>query len=250
MKLVFSIQYDGTDYAGWQVQPDAITVQGEIQKVLKGFGIDEIPTAAGRTDAGVHGRNMTAHVGLTDDFRLPIEKTALILNKKLPKDILIKDARIIEDDDFHSRFSAIARQYSYFVHTKPDVFLHRFSTLYTYPVDFEILKKSAEIFRGEHDFSSFSKINPDIKNMICQMETCYWEELEEGKYRLEIKADHFLYGMVRSLVGAMLDCARGKRSLEGLRKALDSKVRNYNSPLAPPNGLFFEKAFYPKKYFL
>ncbi len=250
MKLVFSIQYDGTDYSGWQVQPNAVTVQGEILKVLQEFGINEIPTAAGRTDAGVHGRNMTAHVSLTDDFRLPFEKTASILNNKLPNDILITKVRVIEDEEFHSRFSAVARQYSYFVHTNLDVFFHRCSSFYPFKIDFEVLQKSADIFIGTHDFTSFSKINPDIKNMICKIETCFWEELEEGRYRLEIKANHFLYGMVRSLVGAMLDCARGKKSLENLKNTLESRERNFNSTLAPPNGLFFEKAFYPKKYFL
>ncbi len=250
MKLVFSIQYDGTDYAGWQVQPNSITVQGEIQKVLREFGISELPTAAGRTDSGVHARNMIAHVSMTNNLKLPIEKISLVLNKKLPNDILIKDVRIIEDDYFHSRFSALARQYSYFLHTKPDVFMQRFSTLYTFSIDFSILQKSAEIFIGEHDFSSFAKINPDVKNMICNVEKCFWEKLEDGIFRLEIKADHFLYGMVRSLVGAMLDCARGKRSLENLKETLESKERIYSSTLSPPNGLFFEKAFYPKKYFL
>jgi tRNA pseudouridine38-40 synthase len=238
------IQYDGTDYSGWQYQPDAITIQGEIQKVLRQFGIEELPTAAGRTDAGVHARKMTAHVHADSNFRVPIEKVASVITNKLPAGIIVNSASIEPDEKFHARFSAIARRYTYSLHTKPDVFIERFSTFHTMPIDWKLLKAAASIFRVRTDFTTFSKINPAIKNNICDIQICQWTQINLNQYQLEIKADHFLYGMVRSLVGAMLDVARGKRSLDDLRKALLAKDRSQNSPLAPPQGLVFEQAYY------
>lgn len=244
MRLILNIQYDGTEFSGWQIQPNARTIQGELQKVLEEYGVSQLSTAAGRTDAGVHASNMTAHVPIDDSFPLPIEKAAQVISKHLPTGINISKASITDNDDFHARFSAKAREYSYYIHSKPDVFLDRYSTLYHYPMNWELLEKSAKIFKTQADFTTFSKVNPAVKNNICNIEKSQWLKIGENRYKFEVKSDRFLYGMVRSLVGTMFDVARGKRTIEDVQNALIAKDRNLNSTLAPAQGLFFEEASY------
>lgn len=246
--LILQIQYDGTNYSGWQTQPNAVTIQGKICDAFAKIGLDDFPLiAAGRTDAGVHARNMTASSALTDKFPIPEDKICRALNSCLPKDIRIVDALICEGK-FHARFDALSREYSYHLLTKADALKGRYAYYSPFRLDIAKLFQAAAIFRGVHDFTSFSKRNDELTCNICRIEKCYWEKQDEHHYVLRIKSTHFLYGMVRSLVGAMIDAARGKRSLQEITLALASLDRSLNSPLAPANGLIFEKADYKTKF--
>lgn len=242
--LVLKIQYDGTEYAGWQLQQNARTVQGEIEKALE--KICSYPlriTAAGRTDAGVHAREMIAHANLGRGFPVKPEKIHIAINSYLPKDIRVLKGSII-DFKFHSRFDAIAREYSYTIYKKDNVFLRRYGWQVKFPINPIKLNDSANVFLGIHDFTTFSKHNEDTLNYTCNVQICRWEK-QSDIWRLQIKADRFVYGMVRSLVGAMVECAREKVNTKDLQIALEKKDRNLAPALAPPQGLVFEKAYYP-----
>ncbi|MFA5512444.1 MAG: tRNA pseudouridine(38-40) synthase TruA [Candidatus Kapaibacterium sp.] len=244
--VVLVIQYDGTAYSGWQIQKNADTIQNQIQNAIQIVcGNNYNIIAAGRTDAGVHAQMQVASFQITDDFRLPEEKIKYALNSKLPHDIRIIKA-FIHKGDFHARFDAVSREYRYYLSKKYDVFHRRYVSFIKYPFDTELLIRSAEIFMRKDNFTTFSKFNPDNHNPICNVDQCKWEHIEPDVLVLTVRADHFLYGMVRSLVGTMIDIARGKRSREEVDSAFRKHDRNLNSPLAPPQGLFLNRVDYDK----
>lgn len=245
--LILKIEYDGTNYGGWQIQPNAPSIQREIEKVLHKLSGSHIGiVGAGRTDAGVHARGQVAHAKLVTKFPIPEKKIPFVLSSKLPDDIRIVDAKIV-NYDFHARFDAIAREYSYTITLQNSVFNRLYSTLMNYKLDFNKLKKSADIFIGKHDITTFSKYNSETKSYICDVKKCNWKEISDGTWRLQIRSDRFVYGMVRSVVGAMIDIARGKRTIKDVKQALNDCDRKKVSPLAPAKGLVLEKIFYPKK---
>ncbi len=242
--IALLIEYDGTRYSGWQKQPGSLTIQGALESAWKSIGEDEMPVVgAGRTDAGVHASGQVAHIHQDNAPRIAHEKIIPAMNANLPRDIRLIDARVIPGR-FHARFDALAREYSYSVTSEPSVFYRHFAAYFKIPYNKELLFSSASVFIGEHDFTSFSKYNADTENYVCKVEKCEWSELENGILRLRIKADRFVYGMVRCVVGAMMDAARGKRDVKELSKALVSKNRSLSSPLAPANGLVLEKIYY------
>lgn len=246
--LILDIQYDGTNYSGWQKQPNANTIQNELENAfgrIAGAALTLI--AAGRTDAGVHARHMIAHCNLNHILSIPEEKIAIAINSVLPLDIRINSAKYYYGK-FHARFDALTREYKYHLISKYDVFKSRYSSYYKYNFDEAKLINSAGIFIRKDDFTTFSKHNPDINNPICDVDISKWEKIDENYYVYNVRANHFLYGMVRSLVGVMLDIARSKRSLEEVQNAILKKNRAHSSPLAPPQGLFFEKSTYPDEF--
>lgn len=246
--LVLGIQYDGTLYAGWQKQPNALAVQEVIENaILELTGINFSVIAAGRTDAGVHARNMITHTCMKSEITIPQDKIAIAINSLLPNDIRINFVRII-DGKFHARFDALKREYTYNLLTEYNVFQSRYAYFYKFPIDKEILFESGKIFVRKADFTTFSKHNPDLNNPICDVDICEWSAISNVHFQLRIRSNHFLYGMVRSLVGAMLDAARGKRAITELVEALLKCDRHLSSPLAPAQGLFFEKAYYPELF--
>lgn len=248
--LILRIEYDGTNYSGWQRQKNAETVQGCLERGLERLvGEKYSIVAAGRTDAGVHARGQIVHAPLSRDFPVAKEKIVRALNSNLPRDIRATGAAVV-DEKFHSRFDAMAREYSYTLLIRDSVFRNRFAAYFKYPMDPDKLNETASIFLGKHDFTTFSKFNADAKHYVCDVSVCGWEIVDEGCRRLTIKSDRFVYGMVRSLVGAMLDVARGKRSNEEIAAALDARDRNLSSQLAEPQGLILEKIYYPKNYLL
>ncbi|MBI5326208.1 MAG: tRNA pseudouridine(38-40) synthase TruA [Ignavibacteriae bacterium] len=246
--LILKIEYDGTNYGGWQIQPNAPSIQEEIEKVLTELVGNKIGiVGAGRTDAGVHARGQVAHAKLGAKFPVPEKKIPYVLSSKLPDDIRIVDA-IIVDYDFHARFDAIAREYSYTITTNQTVFNRLFSTLLRYNLDYNLLIKSGQIFLGKNDFTTFSKYNSETRDYTCNVTICKWKKVSDDTYRLQIRADRFVYGMVRSVVGAMIDIGRGKRTIKEVKQALRVCDRSKVSPLAPAKGLVLEKIYYPNKF--
>jgi tRNA pseudouridine38-40 synthase len=242
------VEYDGSDYGGWQIQPNAPTVQGKITKALSEIMCSHITVmGAGRTDKGVHARRMIASAPLYKKFPIEQDKICKAINSRIPHDIRIRKA-IVADADFNARYHAIAREYKYTMIDSNSVFHNRFAAFMKLPFKPELLFDCAPIFVGEHDFTSFSKFNPKINNYICNVEICHWNEIDANTWQLSIKADRFVYGMVRSLVGAMYECSRGKLSTARLKEMLDEKDRELLRPLAPSHGLVFERAYYTGEF--
>lgn len=249
MTIILEIEYDGTNYSGWQIQNNAITVQGEIEKaVTEIFGKRYSVIAAGRTDAAVHAVRQIAHIADVSNLSIPQDKLPQALNSKLNNDIRIRKARYYAGN-FHSRFDAKGREYIYKLNTEYNVFERNYVSFVKYKIDDNKLIDSAEIFTGSKDYTTFSKYNADQTNPLCHVSKCKWEKLSETQLQLTIASTHFLYGMVRSVVGASIDIARGKRSKEEIINAFEKKDRNLNSPLAPPQGLYLYKIFYDLELF-
>lgn len=244
-KIVFLIEYDGTNYSGWQYQENSTSIQGTIKNSLtKAFEQSFSLVGAGRTDAGVHARGQVAHSIVPDEFSVPEDKIPTAVNSKLPKDIRIIDAKIVEVP-FHSTIDAIARVYTYFIHTRPSVFLRNYSYYLPYTIDYQKLFDSANIFVGEWDFTSLAKKNPSTKNYICRIEKSHWEQIDEFRFKYSIQANRFVYSLVRAIVGTMIEIARGVLTPLEIHTALKTGTRKFHIPLVPPCGLFLKKVLYP-----
>ncbi|MGQ9819728.1 MAG: tRNA pseudouridine(38-40) synthase TruA [Candidatus Kapaibacteriales bacterium] len=244
-KIVFLIEYDGSNYSGWQYQVNSTSIQGTIKNSLtEAFGQSFSLVGAGRTDAGVHARGQVAHSILPDGFSVPENKIPNAVNSKLPKDIRIIDAKIV-NVPFHATIDAKARIYAYFIHTKPSVFYRNYSYYIPYPLDFLKLFDSASIFIGEWDFACLAKKNPSTKNYTCQIEKSYWEQIDDIRFKYTIQANRFVYSLVRAIVGTMIEIARGRLTPEEVLTALKTGTRKFHIPLAPSCGLFLEKVIYP-----
>jgi tRNA pseudouridine38-40 synthase len=243
--LVLKIEYDGTNYGGWQRQKNSGSVQKEIETSLQKLTQKDLTvTGAGRTDAGVHARCQVAHSRLDFELAIPESKLVKAINFYLPIDIRIKEARLI-DYKFHSTRDALSREYVYSVHNVESPILRHFSAYIKYKLNEELLFESAGIFTGIHDFTTYSKLNRETKEYICNVVVSKWKKTGDDQWLYTIRADRFVYGMVRAIVGAMLDTARGKRTVDNLRKSLDLKERKLASPLAPAKGLILNDVTYP-----
>ncbi len=239
------VEYDGSNYFGWQRQKKENSVQQEIESALqKIFGIKFSIIAAGRTDTGVHSYGQVCSFINQEQIKITEEKLAAALNFYLPNDIRIIKAKYL-DFPFHARFDAIAREYIYKIALVPSVFSRKYSYHIKYKLDFELLQAASKLFLGEKDFSTFSKFNNEVKNHICNIIICDWRYTFENNIELKIKANRFLYGMVRQCVGAMIDVARKKINLDELKRRMDAADRKFCFPSAPANGLFLSRIYYP-----
>jgi tRNA pseudouridine38-40 synthase len=240
--IKLTLEYDGTGYVGWQSQPNGPTIQEELEKALQQILREKVSTvAAGRTDAGVHAKGQV--VSFRTNGTLEPGKLVASLNALLPHQIVVLSAELVEDS-FHARFSARARVYRYSLALRP-VALQRDFCWYVggFKLDPILLDKCAEILRGEHDFTSFCKSNSDVNDFSCLVEHAGWSR--NGSILVfEIRANRFLYGMVRALVGTMVEIARGHRPLEDFRRILDAKDRTSAGMSAPAKGLCLENIIY------
>jgi tRNA pseudouridine38-40 synthase len=249
------IEYDGTNYAGWQRQINALAVQEVIERAVESIvGAAVGVIGSGRTDAGVHGFGQVAHADLPDSCSIPAHSLAKAFNSVLPPDVRIRAAAFVESS-FHARFHAIEREYRYTVLRRYSVFQRNSAWFPHRPFSPDALNEAAAAFVGEWDFTTFSKHNPDTESYICRVQTARWtpkqnDDGENSAWRFQIIADRFVYGMVRSIVGACMDVAVGKRSAAELREALKCKDRALASPLAPPNGLTLWRVEYERNPFL
>ena len=243
LSIACLVEYDGTNYAGWQIQNNAITIQGELQKSWEKLTNSNVNfIGAGRTDAGVHSIGQVASAKISD-ISIPENKVAIVINSVLPKDIKLHNAKYL-DFPFHPRFDAIAREYNYYIGKNISVFKRNYISELKYNIDENKLFEIASIFLGNHNFTTFSKINEDIKNNNCIISKSEWEKLPDCIYKYTIVSNHFLYGMVRAIVGAMIDYARGKRSLEDILQSFAKDDRALASGFAPARGLFLKRIYY------
>lgn len=248
-RMVLLVEYDGANYAGWQRQKNALTIQEVLERAVAdaaGEYCDVI--GAGRTDAGVHGGGQVAHCRIPDSFGIPQHKIAVALNTRLPRDIRIV-AAVLTDKPFHARYDASAREYSYALSLSHSVFYRHYTWQPRFGLNVGLLHRAAEVFLGSHDFTTFSKLNTDTKSYNCTVEVSAWRRVARDHLVYTVRADRFVYGMVRSLVGTMVEVARGRRTVEDIQLALGRSDRSLNSPLAPARGLVLRRIYYPDNPF-
>lgn len=246
--LALLIEYDGTHYAGWQHQPNGLSIQEAIERaVAEAFGVMAPVVGSGRTDAGVHARGQVAHVHIEGGHDIPIDKVPIALNVRLPRDIRIRDARDVAPD-FHARYGAVRREYVYTIAFEESVFHRHFAWKPDLPYDRGLLGNAARAFVGTHDFTTYSKLNADTRSYVCDVAICRVEP-ESDRLVIRLQADRFVYGMCRAIVGAMMDVARGKAALDHLVDRLAARDRRLQSPLAPPQGLVLNRVSYPDGIF-
>ncbi|MBY0528576.1 MAG: tRNA pseudouridine(38-40) synthase TruA [Rhabdochlamydiaceae bacterium] len=243
------ISYDGTRYGGWQVQPNAVTIQEQIQKALS--TVLRTPTdltGSGRTDAGVHALGQCAH--FTHPNPIDLSRSVASLNGLLPADIRIHSLTPVAEE-FHARYSATGKVYHYHLHLDP--ILNPFSKLYRYHVphrvNLELMKEAAKGFLGTHDFTSFTNqaafgsAAHDPVRTLTRLDLV----LEPGGVRLEFEGNGFLYKMVRNIVGTLLDIGSEKIPLERLPAIFAAKDRSQAGRAAPAHGLFLVHVHYAAK---
>ena len=244
MTIALLVEYNGASFYGWQRQKDLITVQGAIEEAFfKITGITAPAIGSGRTDAGVHARGQVVSIRPGEPMKISEKKLLGAFTATLPNDVRVHRVQYL-DMRFNARFDAIARQYKYTILSKDHVLERPFAYYLRYPHNFDLLNESAKIFLGKHDFTTYSKVNETTTNNLCDIQICEWERLSDYKYELTIKSDRYIYGMVRALVGAMIACARKKRTLEQLESNLYYRDRVLANSLAPAEGLVFDKVFY------
>jgi len=245
--LKMSIEYDGTDFAGWQRQPQNShqkTIQDELEAVLSRVLQEPIALiAAGRTDAGVHAKGQVANF-LTKNS-LSVFRLKHALNGLLPSQIKIIE---IEEapEKFNARFDATARTYRYFLLTQHSAILSRFAGIYRYEFDVQAMNACCQQILGQHDFTSFSKANSQTKTRICTVETARWYGRKNGMM-LEIRANRFLHSMVRLLVGTMLKVGNGELSVQNFKEIFLAKDVRSAATSAQPQGLFLWQVTYAPK---
>lgn len=243
MRFKITLSYNGANFCGWQIQPDAPSVQQCLNDALSTLLRETVSTVgAGRTDSGVNAINYAAHFDCLADF----EPNSLSskLNAILPPDIVIHKIEAV-DDGFHARFSARRREYLYHIHRQKDPFCDRFSYQYSYPeLDFEAMNKAAALLPGTKDFSCFEKTGADNKTSICTVYEAFWTKDDETHWTFHIAADRFLRNMVRAVVGTLLEVGRGKRKPEDITSLLESKDRCCAGESVPGKALFLSKIEY------
>lgn len=242
MRYFIFLAYDGTNYHGWQIQPNANSVQGEIQRGLSTILRRETAiVGAGRTDTGVHARMMAAHFDSEEE--IDCRQTAFRLNRILPPDISIYGIRPVAAD-MHARFSARARTYHYYIHTHKTPFNRGFSLETHYDLDFAKMNKAGEYLLTVCDFAAFCKAGSDVKTTLCDVRTARWVEEKPGEWYFEITADRFLRNMVRAVVGTLVDVGRGKLSMEEFKAVVESRKRTEARESMPAHALFLENVEY------
>ncbi|MCW8849863.1 MAG: tRNA pseudouridine(38-40) synthase TruA [Melioribacteraceae bacterium] len=238
-----SIQYDGSDYFGWQSQPSGRTIQDNIIKSIHQITHQKINLiGSGRTDSGVHAFGQVANFNLEseiDEFKF--KKS---LNSLLPSDISIKEIEQV-NDSFHARFDARKRSYLYFINQEKSPFFSKFSYQYPYfsKIDLIRLRSLSDALIGENDYTSFCKANSDTENKICNIYEINWK-MTRDLLIFKIEANRFLHGMVRTIVGTLLSLSLNSAAPAAIEKILIDKTRTSAGESAPAKGLFLFKVKY------
>lgn len=241
MRYFIRFSYKGTNYHGWQYQPNASSVQETLTKALSVVLNSEFEImGAGRTDTGVHAKEMFAHF----DFEKEIEIPTLIhkLNSFLPKDIAVSDL-IPVHDDAHARFDAVKRTYEYHINTIKNVFSEELSWYYHQKLDVGLMNEAAKILLEYTDFQCFSKVHTDVNTFNCKITEAYWKE-EKDRIVFTISADRFLRNMVRAIVGTLVYIGLGKITLEDFKGIIESKDRGKAGFSVPAHGLYLTEVQY------
>lgn len=252
-RYFIELAYDGTNYHGWQTQPNAVTVQEMLNKALSTLLRQPIETlGCGRTDTGVHAKQFYAHVtpqltegGAEVDVQRGLSDISLAgLNALLPYDIAV--SRIIPvDAEAHARFDATLRSYEYHVHFQKDPFKTKYSWLLRDVPDIDLMNAGARIMMEYIDFSCFSKSNTQVFTNNCKVSRAEWVENADGSLTFHISADRFLRNMVRAIVGTMMMIGKREIEPEAIRQIIESKNRSKAGTSVPACGLYLTEVVYP-----
>lgn len=243
------LAYDGTNYHGWQIQPNGISVQECLMKALATFLRREIEViGAGRTDAGVHATLMVAHFDFEGDA-LDVELVADKLNRLLPPDISVYQVRRVKSDA-HARFDATARTYKYYITTSKNPFNRQYRCRIHGNLDFKRMNEAAQELFDYSDFTSFSKLHTDVRTNICRITMAEWAQVDEVTWVFTIRADRFLRNMVRAIVGTLLEVGRGKMTVQDFKQVIELQDRGKAGTSAPGQALFLVNVEYPENLFI
>lgn len=240
MRYFLEFAYNGANYHGWQNQPNAISVQEVLEKALSTLLRSEIAiTGAGRTDAGVHAKQMFAHFNVEEELD---DNLVYKLNSYLPQSIAVAGLHLVKDDA-HARFDAVSRTYEYWIVPKKDPFLEEYAYCIKYPLNVALMNEAAKVLFEYSDFQCFSKSNTDVKTYICDLMQAEWKWQGE-KLVFTIKADRFLRNMVRAVVGTLLAVGTGKITIDDVREILESKDRSNAGVSVPAKALYLTEVKY------
>ncbi len=262
MRYLIKLSYRGAGFCGWQVQPDAPSVQQALEEALSTLLRCRVGvTGAGRTDTGVNAIGYIAHFDAAEG--LDTHQLCYKLNAILPVSIVVEELRAV-GEDFHARFSATGREYTYFLHRIKDPFINCYSYLYTFPeVDFDAMNRAAQALCGHHDFRCFEKSGADSKTSLCTVTQAAWHRYTptylslagrdggDSYWYFRIGADRFLRNMVRAVVGTLLEVGRGKRSITDFQALVlppdfagEGVMRSSAGESVPGHALFLSEVRY------
>lgn len=244
-RIFLEIAYDGTNYSGWQVQNNAVSVQETIDKALSEWLSEEIHTiGASRTDAGVHARG---NVAVFDtNSQIPADKFAFGLNSRLPGDICIQESFEVPME-FHPRFTETVKTYEYKILNRkfPDPTRRNDSLFYYGRLDVDSMNEAASYLVGPHDFKSFCAVNHDAKTTVRTIYSAVVDK-EEDMITFQITGNGFLYNMVRIIAGTLIEVGKGKIKPESIKKIMEVRDRQKAGPTAPAHGLTLVEIEYPE----
>lgn len=247
MRFFLDITYIGSAFHGWQIQENASSVQAEINHALS--TILRMPVecvGSGRTDTGVHATGQVAHF----DSEVVFESSSLVhkLNSLLPKSIAINDCRQVQAA-VHARFDAGFRSYQYHIHQRKNPFKTGKSYLFNKILNYEAIDQACELIKDWRNFEAFSRVQTEVNNFNCEIKVIKWEHsLEESTFH--VSANRFLRGMVRAMVGTLLEIGQEKINLIQLKEILESKDRRKAGRAVPPDGLYLTKVSYPDHIYI
>jgi tRNA pseudouridine38-40 synthase len=246
MRYFFEISYNGTAYNGWQSQNNATGVQSIVENALSTILREPLPiVASGRTDTGVHCIQQFFHADVAKEFDR--DKLIVQLNSFLPRDISIRSIRKVKPAA-SARYDARERTYIYKITRRKDPLLAGYSYYYFKAVDIKTMNKAAALLVGTRDFQTFSKVKTDVNHFVCTIKSAKWNQ-KGDLLVFTIVANRFLRGMVRGVVGTLLDVGSGKYSLKEFHEILKSKDRKQAGMNVPPEGLYLAKVKYPSSVF-
>ena len=243
MRYFIQLAYNGKGYHGWQIQPNAITVQQTIENALSTILNTKLSIiGAGRTDTGVHASSMFAHFDFEGDF----DRDDLVykLNSFLPNDIAIKQIFEVKKE-VHARFYATKRTYNYRIALTKNVFDYEYSYYVQMPLDINKMNEASALLLDYIDFQCFSKSNTDVKTYNCKIDTAFWKK-ENNMLIFTISADRFLRNMVRAIVGTMINVGLGKINVDDIHEIIKSKNRGEAGFSVPAQGLYLTEVAYPE----
>jgi tRNA pseudouridine38-40 synthase len=247
MRYFLEIAYKGTNYKGWQTQNNAITVQEVVEEALSTLTGSKIEIiGSGRTDTGVHCEQQFFHADIKKEIVLKDFQHRL--NVLLPKDISIQSIRKVKAEA-SARFDAISRTYQYRITLVKNPLLEGLALHYFKSASISTMNKAAALLLGEHDFQCFSKVKTNVNHFLCNITKAEWKQ-KDDTLEFTITANRFLRGMVRAVVGTLLDIGTGKMTIKDFQNIINSKDRRQAGQNVPPEGLYLTRVKYPSSIFL
>lgn len=247
MRYFLDVSYNGAAYHGWQRQANAHTVQQELEEALsKILAQPTDVTGSGRTDTGVHARKQVVHFDA--ETGMQEEQMLYKLNGILPDDISINHCWKVKEEA-HARFDALERGYHYYIHQKKNPFLVGRSYFYSHSLNLEEMNEAAQKLMGRQDFESFSRVKTEVNNFICEIYTARWY-MENDQLIFNVRANRFLRGMVRALVGTLLEVGKGKLTIEDFVSIIAAKDRTKAGRAVPPHGLYLSEVNYSDEIYI